>query len=296
MTNTTVSLGAFMRRLSRWAEKTIKKHGSVGPPTWIVYTEAGEELLISTPVLDDRDRVEIPKDMRAFFKQRGVTRSATIREAWVGTERTELVDIEIEDASGEALTGYRRIVRSKVGKPRLEKLEIDERAPRGLLCPDFTTMTGDEIIAAFDTAYNDHHRDMYAAFLLAELGRGLRQGEPRLRITAELPDPKMAPEFATYNEKFGIIGRRLNDELLIMDITGHPWDPATISVEVLAAPEGERLIATVLAKLHDNAMPAEAPRRPYFNLQQNGWLQRRPSSEQGGGWRKTRMESKETQK
>jgi hypothetical protein len=278
--NKPVSLDAALRRVSRKAEQTFNKAVSYGDninapafgPIWIAWTADGEEQILP-PARNDRDYVTkiMPGALREYFREIGAVRYATIAEIWVGTSgpevrpskdpnRTEAIQIMIEDLSGERIIGMRKIVRPPGRKPYLEALEVrggSEMIGRfcDLLLPDFSAMTGDQLIAALST-----HKSQEAHSLTQEVWRRLLQGEPRLRYSLDLPDDDQDRGFFARipGVPIGVTGRRDpgNGELCIggigPDLDAEKLAEAEDLYEMVSGEEAEALISLVVAKLQNN--------------------------------------------
>lgn len=277
---TRVPMAAFMRKLSRQAEKTFARYGGIDM-SWVAITADGREALVGTPVTKDA-KDDLAERMRTFFKEHGVVRFGCVYEAWGAPgvdpqrpsehpDRMEIIGIQIEDISGEMMMGMRRIMRPAGGKPYLAALELDEQgAPpvgrfSGLLLPDYATMPADGLIDAMraNKALNPRARQA----LYAEISRRMGVGEPRVRGSFELPADEgtvfVARDPAAPIE---VMGRRAQSGELCIGAIMVPrphldLDAAPIPVELVTGPEAERLISLVLAKLAANAMPTEADRR-----------------------------------
>jgi hypothetical protein len=136
-----VPLDAFMRRVSRIAEKIFNEAGEIEDPHWFVVKADGEVDVIVTPVFKFEspagsytNTVSLLHDLRKSFQERGVVRCASVAEAWRGSnttlrpsldpERREVVQVIAEDRDGATILAFRDIVRPAVGKPYLGKLEL----------------------------------------------------------------------------------------------------------------------------------------------------------------------------
>lgn len=278
------ALDAVLRRVSRDAVKTYKKCATVGRDphdlliglVWMAWDADNKEHCVQTPMGDADDRDKIVDTMRKFFRERRIVRYAVLSEAWIGSggkmrpsenpDRREVVYIAVEDASGERIFGIHQIFRPKGRKAYLGKLEVTDVDIGGRFCelllPDYSVMSGDELIAAM------WPKTMNEA-LSGELSKRLTQGEPPLRRTFDLDEKDEGTRFFAHTPgaPLAVIGQRASDGELYVEgfvaaaaaaaLTATKGDAAECGIEIVGEQEAERLIGLVMAKLHNSTQTPE---------------------------------------
>ena len=152
----------------------------------------------------------------------------------------------------------RKIVRPKGRKPYLDKLEVRDGAEMlgrfcGLLLPDYAAMTGDQLIAALSV-----HKPHEALVLTQEIWRRLRQGEPALRYSRDLPEAEGDVFIARVpGVPIAVVGCRDpgNGELCVggvgPDLNAKQLAEAETCCEMVTGQEAARLISLITVKLHN---------------------------------------------
>jgi hypothetical protein len=120
-------------------------------PMWHAVAGNGDNVLIATPWSNDDEKDAAMGALRMLFAKHQVKRYAFVCEAWVVVakgnnldaamaeprpsehpDRREVLRIQVEDRSGEQLSGSYFILRPEHGKPTLSPFHID----------DYTATTG----------------------------------------------------------------------------------------------------------------------------------------------------------